>query len=331
MILQGWGWGESGGAKNLDRLPRPDYRELRFMTYDSIICGATGIDWHTEGGKGHGVCNETDSEYWRDFAFVNQELAEVGRRLAGSIPGKKKLARGGVVCQTWTKGGETVVIALNENSMETLPFVFPELAGAFYRTLSGEKVAQGQSFIMKPYDVLIFTTTPIKLCRPNTFAKKPHADKAFWKKANLALDADWIRTGKRTKGSEYLKVACTLDTLPKKAMLNVIASPEWRLSINGRYAEGGIYHFIGYQFDVTRFLKEGANEFVFEMLWRPGKDKCAAMVLTDENGRILARTDKNAQWSLDGKGEWLPAIVIGKHGPACPDKAGRGTYYVIEE
>ena len=332
MILQGWGWGESGGANNLDKMPRPTYHELRFMTYDAILHGATGIDWHTEGGKrGHSVCDEPESEYWSVFAFVNLELAHVGRRLAGSIPkGVLKTESSFLRCSLWENNGEKILIVANESPLGEATFKNP-LQESLFISPTGEKVSPGQAFLMKPYDVVILASTPISVQKPPLFVRRDDGRPPLWTKEKKTIAADWVRTGKRTTGSEFLRIPCQLDKAPSAATLQIAGTSSWRLSINGAHVARGGDFFICYELSVDKYLHAGQNEIVVEIPWRAGREKGCVLLIQDKDGKVLAKTDGQAQWSPDGKGNWQPAANCGPHGPDNTAREARGTSYIIKE
>ena len=332
MILQAWGWGESGGANNLDKMPRPTYHELRFMTYDAILHGATGIDWHTEGGKGgHSVCDETESEYWSILAFVNLELAQVGKRLAGSVPlGILKVESPFLRCFRWENNGETILIAANESPTEQATFINP-LQKSIYISPTGEKVAPSQKFAMKPYDVVILTTTPISVQKPPRFVRRDDGRLPLWTREKKTIAADWVKTGKRTTGSEFLRIPCQLEKAPASATLQIAGTSAWRLSVNGTHVARGGDFFICYELSVEKYLKAGQNEIIVEFPWRGGRDKGCVLLIKDNDGKVLAKTDGQTQWSPDGKGSWQPAANCGPHGPENSARDARGTNYLIKE
>jgi hypothetical protein len=71
MVLQGFNWGDLGGTnpRFKDFLP-PTMHELRYMTYDAIVHGATGILWW-------GVRNtktDLNARLWNDLKAMASEL-----------------------------------------------------------------------------------------------------------------------------------------------------------------------------------------------------------------------------------------------------------------
>ena len=330
MILQAYGVGEYATVNDLVKFPRPTYRELRFMAYDVILHGATGIDWHSEAGKGHGPCDETDSEWWRDFAFVNLELAQVGGKLAGSVPQGKPVVDGCIRSWSWRNGGESVVIALNESPSETGSFTTPE-GDALYLAPEATPVAGGTRLELKPYDVVILTTTPVAVSRPPIYEHRANPNPPLWEKGKFVVPGNWVLVGNRTQGSEFLRVKCDLPEVPKGARLRIVGSGASWLTINGQQVGRVGDFFLCFDFDADPFLKQGENEIVVELVWRGGRDKACALCLIDADGNVLAKTDKQTEWSPNGKDGWQPAVDGGPHGPDNPNKQARGAGYLIRQ
>ena len=76
MWLQGFGWSDFERADWEGR--RPTYEEARFMTFDAIINGCTGVLYY-----GTGVL-ESDSQYWADLRKVASEVNELMPAWLGS-------------------------------------------------------------------------------------------------------------------------------------------------------------------------------------------------------------------------------------------------------
>ena len=330
MILQAWGWGEAQGADNLAKMPRPNYHELRFMVYDAIVRGATGIDWHSEGGKeGHGPCNETDSPWWQDFAFVNLELAEVGKMLAGSEPVEKIHTDRGIRGKIWKKNGQLIVIAVNENATSTEIFPCP-VKTQLFRAPDATPMPANSTVKLKPYEVAILTSAPIKVLKPAPFTKKQQNRSPLWEKGNWDIPADWVMVGKRTRNSEFIRIPCNLTELPEKVTAR-ISGPGWRLNVNGKEVAVGVDFFYAFDLDLTPYLQKGENSIIVEIVWREGRNKGCAMSITDGEGKILAKTDSASQWSPNGKNDWQPVTNCGPFGPENSVREGRSAKYLIRQ
>lgn len=82
MWLQGFGWSDFGRADWEGR--RPTYEEARFMTFDAIINGCTGVLYYGT------AMLEGDSQYWADLKKVATEVTELmpawmGNSLAATV------------------------------------------------------------------------------------------------------------------------------------------------------------------------------------------------------------------------------------------------------
>ena len=79
MVLQGFGWKDIDASKTVNGeevMRRPNYDELRFMAFDTIVHGARGIlYWGT-------AYIEKDSVLWKDLMTVVRELADLQPVLA---------------------------------------------------------------------------------------------------------------------------------------------------------------------------------------------------------------------------------------------------------
>ncbi len=71
MILQGFGWG--GWFENPKSFVPPTFDETRFMVYDAIVNGATGIIWYGP------FTTETDiyAQLWKDIKSMASELRDL--------------------------------------------------------------------------------------------------------------------------------------------------------------------------------------------------------------------------------------------------------------
>jgi len=83
MVLQGFGWHALGAASNPpDNLngPPPTYEEIRFMTFDAIISGATGVIYW-----GAPFIAKDDTATWASLKRVAAELHALQPALTGDI------------------------------------------------------------------------------------------------------------------------------------------------------------------------------------------------------------------------------------------------------
>ena len=70
MVLQGFGWGDLTSFDNPSDFVPPTMHELRYMSYDAIVNGATGILWW-------GVHRNTSIRYWEKLKAMASELRDL--------------------------------------------------------------------------------------------------------------------------------------------------------------------------------------------------------------------------------------------------------------
>lgn len=109
MILQAWSW---GGKKGSPDKPFPTYDELRFMFYNSILHGATGIAWFDNNtlapqNKVMVHLGNINHEFHAIEDFILNGSRTADFELIGSADGIKILER--------TLNGEKLLIITNEN------------------------------------------------------------------------------------------------------------------------------------------------------------------------------------------------------------------------
>jgi hypothetical protein len=119
MVLQGFGWKDLGEDRS-EELRRPTKAETRFMAWDAIINGATGIlYWGT-------AYIEKDSVLWKELLEVVRELADAQDILtapSAELPSAITLAPtygsldSGVRGIQKQVGDKTIILAANEGSI----------------------------------------------------------------------------------------------------------------------------------------------------------------------------------------------------------------------
>jgi hypothetical protein len=72
MVLQGFAWGDLTQEKNIKDLPAPTLHQIRYMYYDAIVHGATGIlIWGVRSTK-----TEHGAQIWKDLKTMASELRD---------------------------------------------------------------------------------------------------------------------------------------------------------------------------------------------------------------------------------------------------------------
>ncbi len=74
MILQGFGWGDFESFGNPKDFIPPTKHEIRYMTYDAIVHGATGLMWY---GPFDTKSDDLHAEFWENLKNMASELQEM--------------------------------------------------------------------------------------------------------------------------------------------------------------------------------------------------------------------------------------------------------------
>ena len=74
MVLQGFGWGDFEVFDNPKDFIPPSKHEMRYMAYDAIVHGATGLIWY---GPFDTKSDDKHIEFWKNLKVMASELREL--------------------------------------------------------------------------------------------------------------------------------------------------------------------------------------------------------------------------------------------------------------
>jgi len=74
MVLQGFGWGDFEVFDNPKDFIPPTKHEMRYMAYDAIVHGATGLIWY---GPFDTKSDDNHIEFWKNLKMMASELREL--------------------------------------------------------------------------------------------------------------------------------------------------------------------------------------------------------------------------------------------------------------
>ncbi len=288
MILQAMGWSEENKQKLNAARPRPTEKQLRFMVWNAITHGATGIFWFGAGAR------DVYSEWWRGFAKVNLELSAV-TRLMLEAPVTKITGLPAGLSGIKGKGFEVIV---NEH---------PKNPAAY----------KGKT--IEPQGVLILTEKPLDIQNPPRFVRKTVAETSSFgiHKKTVLLNGEWTAHPEYLRGSArtvYAKQTFSLKKVPGEAYLRALADDSAEIFLNGRRI-GEITGFrIVNQFKAAPFLKPGTNELKFKVENVVGP---TGLVFDLTGPDLNIGSGKETLFSFDGKDDWKPAHCFG-HPPVAP-------------
>ncbi len=309
MCLQGFAWGTLTGSKEI----YPTYNESRFMAFDAIAHGATGlVYWGIWMGK-----NE-NKEFLAGLSRILHEVTANGAYLVGdTVPNETTCGNPAIrILQKRIADGGGLWIVLNESAkQETFT-----LEGRFPAKL----VETGEEELPAPVDGKLTMTLPAYGVRVFRYGTRPapaplHVPRERRQQNTFKCKSDfkraswiWYPNENRVNGSNaYFEQEFTLDKAPKTAELSIACNDMFRCWINGKPAmdQRGWQH--SFTVDVAKMLKRGKN--VIRIHAADGGTASCGLVygLSLDNGmEILSGAE--AKTSHNGKDDWKPVEVLGK-------------------
>jgi len=166
MILQAWSWANTLEG-TLDK-PVPSYTELRFMFYNAITHGATGIAWFQQPAM------DPSSPVMARIAKVNHEFHAIKSfLLEGTKSDKFSLFNDTADLRLLERNlsGKSLLILVNERDKERIASVKSLESCQLFDTLGKKDVlAKAAGDIsMAPFEVIIFCTRQISFSAPEQF------------------------------------------------------------------------------------------------------------------------------------------------------------------
>lgn len=158
QTLQAFSWSAPPAPAGLTDEPFPTHQQLRFMGYDTIVCGATGVSYYQD--SRYTEIRPELKPVVREFAALQDVLAG-GKLLdsakVSSAPEVKVLAR------QWN--GHTVLIAVNDTGKEVQAKLdwktLPAAKNAAIKVLFENRSITPQAGVLSenfaPYDVHVYT------------------------------------------------------------------------------------------------------------------------------------------------------------------------------
>lgn len=273
MILQAWSWGGKDGTPDK---PFPTYGELRFMFYNCITHGATGIAWFDDNTMA------PDNKVFVHLGNINHEFHAVERFIldgsrtedftcAGNAEGIRLLER--------TLDGKKLLIVVNENDSKAQVSINAAVPVRLFDTKNRKnfEAASTLNFEMEKFEVLLLTTEPVSFQYPEHYEpmggqeRTPLAEavanripgKTRWK-------GNWIWNGPMSDRDAYCEDTVvktfTVTGNVKSAWVCTAADNEVAVSLNGKMLD----RIFGWKFvspiDLKPYLKQGENKLQFHVV-----------------------------------------------------------------
>lgn len=305
MVLQAFGWSEESGGKLDDKRPRPNKEQLRFMVYNALTHGASGIIWYGGGTK------DVYSQFWAEMADVNRELGAVTQIWTIGTDIKMDSGYKDVRICARSDNGQTIVIVVNE-SRENRE-VKLKLPGKLYRSPDGLEM-ETNTFVMPPLSVLVLSSKPV-IIKPSQVFKEEITDvpgKYGYHQKTVLLDANWVAHPEFLQSDNktvFGRQSFSLDKLPAEATLRICGDDFWKVKVNGGIIGDGGSHGKVFEFNVLSALKSGSNLIEIELLNISGP---TGVVYEIQAGGQHIASGADTEFSEDGKAKWIKAYAFGK-------------------
>ena len=310
MCLQGFAWGTLTGTKEI----YPTYDESRFMAFDAIAHGATGlVYWGLFMGPGE------NSEFLAGLKKVIGEVTEVSAYLVGdTVEGSVECGDPAIrVMHKRTSGGDLWIV-LNESRevkkvalRGELPKRPVETSGAAMPETDGNELA----LTLPAYGVRVFRDGDKPALEP-LYVPKERRPQNVYRGKNGFKRGSWVwfpGESKVAKSNAYFEHEFTLDKSPVEAELSIACDDMFRCRINGVM----VMEYSGWSHAVTRdvaqYLKPGKNTIRIHAADAGGPPCGLLYALSFDDGReILSGAETRV--SKNGRDDWKPAEVLGKYG-----------------
>lgn len=332
MVLQAFAWGQ---CHNPDLPPEeavyPTWEQSRFMAYNAITHGATGIIYHYLP-----YAKVLGEKFWRDLRRVTRELHYASEIITADTVADTPIRTGSPSIRFLHKqiAGEDYLIVVNEGTTPvTAEFShFPVRTAELHVLLEDDRKIPVRDGVFR----LDLPARGVALLSRRPFAPREtiYAEEGM-RLYNAPAEEDpvsallkqgswiWRRCGKPAGSRSFFRR--TFDgRRVARAELYVTADDFYRFSLNGRAAGSdmpGEYLRSGWssieRYDLTPRLKAGENQLEFEA-WDGGAVPCgfhAVLKLTMQDGS--ERIDgSSAVWESAAKstGPYGPSTVIAPFG-----------------
>ena len=313
MTLQGFSWGHM--YRRPDEI-YPTFEESRFMAYNSLAHGATGLMYYGIWfGKGE------NTKFLDELKTTIHEITAVAPFLVGdTVEGETTTSTPDIrILQKRTVEHGDLWIVLNESAEAKqvevagkFPAHLAEVSGKVAPTPENGKLA----FELPPYEVRVFRDADRPMPEP-LFVPKPKRKFEKFQSLEGFKQATWVwypGTNSLSGAKAYFRQEFEIgDQLPEKAELSVAADDMFRCWINGELVMEQMGWQDAHTLDVAKFLKTGKNDIRIQAADAdaPPCGLVYAMICSDGT-KVLS--GKATEASLNGKDDWKPAQVIANYG-----------------
>ena len=310
MCLQGFAWGTLTGTREI----YPTYEESRFMAFDAIAHGATGlVYWGLYMGDGE------NPEFLAGLKKVIGEVTEVGAYLVGdTVENSVKCGDPAIrVMHKRTPGGDLWIV-LNESKEKKTVTLRGELPEDPVET-SGLEMPRpngGELTLTLPACGVRVFRDGGKPALAALHIPRERRPQNVYRGKNGFKRASWVwypGESRVAKSCAYFEQEFTLDAVPKSAELAVACDDMFRCWVNGELVMEQCGWSHAFTLDVAKYLKPGKNTIRI-LAADAGGPPCGLLYsLSFDDGReILSGAETRV--SKNGRDDWKQVEVLGKYG-----------------
>ena len=313
MTLQAFSW------EHMHHRPNevyPTLEENRFMAYNAIAHGSTGLMyygvWFGKGGN---------PKFLADLKTTILELTAAAPFIVGdTVDGETTTSTPDIrVMQKRCAAGDLWIV-LNESAEAKkvelagkFPANIAELSGKAMPSPDGNTLA----FELPAYEVRVFRDAEKPMPKP-LYVPKPKRKWVKFQSLEGYKQASWVwypGTNSISGAMAYFRQTFEIgDAVPEKAELSVAADDMFRCWINGELAMEQMGWQDAYTLDVAKYLKPGKNEIRIVAADADAPPCGLDYAIVRGDGSPIVLSGKETEASLDGKGGWKPAQVLAPYG-----------------
>ena len=312
MTIQGFSWGDWNDAQEKIY---PTLQESRFMAYQAIAHGATGLSYW-----GLNLGSRQDDQFLADLSATIHEVNSLSAILiAPETPGAATADQPQVrICQKSNEAG-TLWIVLNESGQEcqtTLAAPFPKRL----RALQEEQILTPKEdgtlqVTLPPYGLLVLVDADKPLPPPLEIpATRRQSSRVILPKDYEKANWIWFPGENGTTDAQAIvRIPVTLDAPLESALLSVAADDGFSCTVNGKEVMRQKEWTCAWTLDVAKELKVGENEILIHAADMGGAPCGLLFALALSDGRTIV-SDDSLLCRRPGDDTWVPAEALGPYG-----------------
>ncbi|MGN0867209.1 MAG: hypothetical protein ACI4SG_05990 [Oligosphaeraceae bacterium] len=311
MTIQGFSWGDWNNAQEKIY---PTLEESRYMAYEAIAHGATGLSYW-----GLNLGGKQNDQFLQDLSTTIHEVTSLSALLIAPVNTEAATADRPevLVCQKSNEAGDLWIV-LNESGEE----IETTITGPFPKRL---RVIQEERVIMPENDAFVATLPPYGLLvlvdadKPLPPPLEIPATSRQTERVEIPQyyeGASWIwqpGDSQVVDSQVIVRIPVTVDAPLEHAWLSVAVDDGFSCTINGKEVMRQKEWTCAWTMDVAKELKPGENEILIHGADLGGAPCGMLFSLVLSDGRTIL-SDGTQECRRPGEERWVPVEVIGPYG-----------------